>query len=105
MTNNHNELDFLKLSISDIRRFKIRTGSRLLRTESREEEKTSGRPDKQISVQKAASLIITEQPQSIQSVEESKEKINPADSGSVEIQDINPEIDEGHVEEERPEEP
>ena len=58
-----------------------------------------------ISVQKAASAIVTEQPQSIQSVEESKEKINPADSGSVEIQDINPDIDEGHVEEERPEEP
>merc|ERR1712131_140282 len=55
--------------------------------------------------QKAASSIITEQPQTIQSVEESKEKINPADSGSVEIQDINPDIDEGHVEEERPEEP
>ena len=46
MTNNHNELDFLKLSNSDTRGFKTRTGSRLLRTESREKEKTSGRPDK-----------------------------------------------------------
>ena len=58
-----------------------------------------------ISVQKSASSIVTEQPQSIQSVEESNEKINPADSGSVEIQDVDPEIDEGHVEDARPEEP
>ena len=59
---------------------------------------------KKISVQKASS-IVTQQPQSIQSDDQSDEKINPADSASVEIQDVNPEIHEGQVEEAKLEEP